>query len=211
MSGSEERGSRVEEEVLERLRLVAGGEAPASASFAADLERLFARHQDRVYAICYRFAGDPEKARDLAQDTLLTAWRKLPSFRGESTFGTWLYGIARWVCLGAFRRKQDLLSADGLIDPASDDKNVLASMGRTEREELLRSAAAAVLDEQEQEAVYLRYVEQMPQDRITDLLGLTSASGARGLLQRCRRKLKAELRTRLAQLGHGTSFVWETR
>lgn len=211
MNETPDRRARDEEEILEHVRLVAEGKVSVSASFSADLERLFARHQDRVYAICYRFANEPQKAQDLAQETLLTAWRKLPSFRGESAFGTWLYGIAKWVCYGAFRRKRDLLSTDGLIDPASDEKGVLTALGRVEREELLRSAAAAVLDDQEQEAVYLRYVEQMPQDRITDLLGLTTASGARGLLQRCRRKLEAELRARLTQLGHGTSFVWETR
>ena len=211
MGNAPDRRTGDEETILERVRLVADGDRSVTSSFTAGLERLFAEHQDRVYAICFRFARDPEMARDLAQETLLIAWRRLPSFRGESAFGTWLYGIARRVCYGAFRRKQDLLTADGLLDPASEEKGVLSAMGRREREDLLRSAAAARLDEQEQEAVYLRYVEQLPQDRITDLLGLTSASGARGLLQRCRRKLKAELQVRLAQLGHGTSFVWESK
>ena len=200
-----------EKRILEQVRFVTDGRLSISTSIAADVERLFAMHQDRVYAICFRFAGDPEKARDLAQETLLTAWRRLPTFRAESAFGTWLYGIAKWVCYAAFRRKQDLLSADGLLDPVSEERSALSALGKQERAELLRSAAAAVLDPQEQEAVYLRYTEQLPQDRITELLGLTTASGARGLLQRCRRKLRAELRTRLVQMGHGTSFVWGTK
>ena len=60
---------------------------------------------------------------------------------------------------------------------------------------------------QAQEAVALRYVEHLPVDEITSLLGLTDKSGARGVLQRCKRKLKRELSRRLAELGHGTSFV----
>jgi len=200
-----------ERRILARVRLVAEGEAPSDAAFVADVERLFTAHQDRTYAICLRFVRDPQRARELAQETLLTAWSKLPTFRGESSFGTWLYGIARGLCFNAVRRKQDLLSADGVVETTSPEQGALQKLRRHEREELLRAAAAAVLDPQEQEAVHLRYVENLPQDRITDLLRLDAAAGARGLLQRCRRKLQRELRQRLAQLGHGTSFVWESQ
>jgi len=211
MAGAPRLDAAAEQRILERVRLVAGGEAPAEGSFVGDVERLFAAHQDRVYAICYRFVRDPERANELAQETLLTAWRKLPEFRGDSRFGTWLYGIARGLCFNAVRRKQDLLSSDGVIETESPEQGALHKLRRREREELLRAAAAAVLDPQEQEAVHLRYVEHLPQARITDLLGLDEASGARGVLQRCRRKLQRELRQRLAELGHGTSFVWESR
>ena len=68
------------------------------------------------------------------------------------------------------------------------------------------TAAKRGLTSEEQEAVYLRYVEGMPQDAITEMLGL-EGSGARGLLQRCRRKLGRELRDQLEQMGHGTSFI----
>ena len=70
--------------------------------------------------------------------------------------------------------------------------------------------ATATLSPLEQEAVHLRYVEGLPQDRITEILGITQASGARGVLQTCRRALTRELRSALAELGHGTSFFRES-
>ena len=74
-------------------------------------------------------------------------------------------------------------------------------MRRSEREALFRRISAATLEPVEQEVVYLRYVEQLPQDTITTLLDLKGASGARGLLQRCRRKLTRALRQETGEDG----------
>ncbi|MCO4768580.1 MAG: sigma-70 family RNA polymerase sigma factor [Deltaproteobacteria bacterium] len=178
---------------------------PIPRALAAQVDGLFASCQRRVYAVCRRMSGSEEAALDLAQDTLLTGYRKLHEFRGDSAFGTWLYGIARGLCMNAIRRRREVLSEDGLLETGDDRASVLAGLRREEREELVRQAAST-LSPLEQEAVYLRYVEDLPQDRITKLLGITQASGARGVLQKCRRTLARELRARLDALGHGTSF-----
>ncbi|HJN73025.1 MAG TPA: sigma-70 family RNA polymerase sigma factor [Myxococcota bacterium] len=78
---------------------------PSDAERVADeVDALFAGQQDRVYAICLRFVGDPERARDLAQDTMLVAWSKLDAFEGRAAFSTWLYSIARNLCFNAMRK-----------------------------------------------------------------------------------------------------------
>lgn len=173
----------------------------------AQVDALFAAHQDLVYAICLRMVGDPERAMDLAQDSLFTAYRRLTGFRGEGSFRAWLVQIARYSCLNAIRKRGELLSEDGVLEVSDPASSVLTRLRRHEREELLRQAAAAALDDTEQEVVYLRYTEGLPLARITELLELPGASGARGVLQRCRRKLGVEVRRRLAELGHGSSFV----
>jgi RNA polymerase sigma-70 factor (ECF subfamily) len=177
----------------------------------AQVDALFVAHQDRVYALCLRFARQPELAAELAQDVLLRAYQKLPEFRGESKFSTWLLSIARYECLNAVRRKRDLLTEDGVLEAGDPSRSALDALRAREREELLRAAAEAVLDPIEQEAVSLRYTEHLPLEAITEILGLDSASGARGLLQRCKRKLHRELVRRLAELGHGSSFVRGSR
>jgi RNA polymerase sigma-70 factor, ECF subfamily len=194
-------------ELIERVRAAVDGRGPAAPGLADEIDALFAAHQARVYGVCRHMVRDPEQAQELAQEVLLTAWRRLPEFRGEAAFSTWLYSIARHTCFNAIRKRQELLSDDGVLESTDPAAGVMSSLHRHQRQELLRLAAEAVLDPLEQEAVHLRYVEQLPQETITDLLDISDASGARGVLQRCRRKLGRELRGRLATLGHGSTFM----
>ena len=198
-----------ERRVLAELRRLGAGQAPTvtGAALAGDIERVFALHSDRVYGLCLRLVRDPDRARELAQETMLRAWQGLAGFRGESGLGTWLYVIARNLCFQSLRKRSELLTDDGVLEVDSAGADALRLLQVHEREELLRQAAAATLEPLEQEAVYLRYVEGLGQEEITRILALEQASGARGLLQRCRRKLKRELLRRLEELGHRSTFV----
>jgi len=55
---------------------------------------LVKQHQKMVYALAFRMTGSLDEAEDLAQETFLRAYRQLDSFRGESSFSTWLCQIA---------------------------------------------------------------------------------------------------------------------
>jgi DNA-directed RNA polymerase specialized sigma24 family protein len=84
-----------------------------------------------------------------------------------------------------------------LSDPAKGPEDLLVE--KLEEAELLE-LMRLTLDEREQEALWLRCYEKMPIDEITRVLGITSTTGARGLLQTARRKLRAAL-ARRAQEG----------
>jgi DNA-directed RNA polymerase specialized sigma24 family protein len=73
-------------------------------------------------------------------------------------------------------------------EPSIDDRIETEMQGRR-----LVDAAARVLDATEQRAIWLRYSERMPVDEISVLLSLDQKSGARAVLQRARRKLRAAL------------------
>jgi RNA polymerase sigma-70 factor (ECF subfamily) len=60
----------------------------------ASFEALYRAHVGRVHGLCRRLVGDWHLAEELTQDVFVRAWRRLPSFRGEAAFGTWLYRIA---------------------------------------------------------------------------------------------------------------------
>ncbi|HET6348776.1 MAG TPA: sigma-70 family RNA polymerase sigma factor [Candidatus Krumholzibacteria bacterium] len=154
---------------------------------------LLLRYRDAVYAWCLRYTRDPERALDLSQDVMLTAWEKIGSFEGRAKFSSWLFAVTRNRCIDASRRV-DLL-ADELIseehpDPAPLPDAVAIDTGGEDR---LLALIRRELDPDEQKAIWLRCIERMPVEEITVLLGVSGSSGARALLQRARRKLRAAL------------------
>lgn len=54
---------------------------------------LVINHQDFLYNLALRVTSHPQEAQDLSQEAFIRAWRALPSFRGQSSFRTWLYRI----------------------------------------------------------------------------------------------------------------------
>jgi RNA polymerase sigma-70 factor (ECF subfamily) len=172
----------------ELVALVRAGGPQAEAAAT----ELFGRYHGRVYAWCRRYRRDPDQALDLAQDVLLTAWRSLATWEGKAPFGGWLFVVTHHACLRAARVRPLMLDEDceleDLPDPRPDPATDLED--RQEREALL-ALVRENLDPQEQRAVWLRCAEKMPVDEITRVLGLESTTGARGLLQTARRKLRA--------------------
>jgi RNA polymerase sigma-70 factor (ECF subfamily) len=77
---------------------------------------LYRRHAGRVYALCLRIEGDVTRAEELTQDVFVRAWERLPGFRGESAFGTWLHRLAVNVVLAdrraAWRRDRRVLAVE---------------------------------------------------------------------------------------------------
>lgn len=74
----------------------------AASGNAGAFERLYRAHVARIHSLVRRML-DADEADDLTQDIFVRAWEKLPTFRGESAFGTWLHRLAVNVILG--RRK----------------------------------------------------------------------------------------------------------
>ncbi|WP_449600786.1 RNA polymerase sigma factor [Paenibacillus sp. Marseille-Q9583] len=64
-----------------------------------DFGHLVTRYQGMVYRVCVKITGEAESAKDMAQEVFIKAYKALPSFRGQSTFSTWLYRIAYRTCL----------------------------------------------------------------------------------------------------------------
>jgi RNA polymerase sigma-70 factor (ECF subfamily) len=63
-------------------------------------ERIYGKHVGHVYAICLRMLADRSWAEDLTQQIFVRAWVKLPSFRFESSFASWLHRLAVNMVLG---------------------------------------------------------------------------------------------------------------
>jgi RNA polymerase sigma-70 factor, ECF subfamily len=157
-------------------------------------EALLLRWRERLYRWCFRMVGDPERALDLTQECLVRAYRGLPSFAGRAAFSSWLFAIARNRCLSALRerplRHDPEVDVEELTTPRVGPEE--EAEHRVGLERTLR-AMESCLSPLERQALWLRAREGVPVGEITRLLGLESASGARGLLQGARRKLRAAL------------------
>lgn len=172
-------------------RIVRDREGPDGRRSAAEL---FARHQRRLYLWCRRYVKDHERALELAQETLLSAYRSLASFEGRSLFTSWLFVIARNRCLNAVTAPSLLRDEDADPDQiASAAPDPATGFEQRQDEDRLRRLMAEHLDAEEREALWLRCFERMPVDQIGAVMRLGNATGARGLLQRARRKLRAAL------------------
>ena len=97
---------------LDLVGRIRAGDAPA-------FEQLYKQHSTRLYNLASRMMGSHGEADDLLQDIFLLAYRKLGSFRGESSLGTWLYRLAMNHCLDVLRNRQTRMGnqTDSLDEP----------------------------------------------------------------------------------------------
>ncbi len=91
-------------------------------------EQIYRTHVGRVYALVVRLADNPSHADQLTQDVFVRTWERLSTFRGESSFTTWLHRLAVNVILtdrrSAWRRTRRITPAGDLIDLEPEAKPV---------------------------------------------------------------------------------------
>ncbi len=161
------------------VRAAAGGDRQA-------FQRLYRLHVGRVHGAIHRLAGyDHARAEDLTQEAFARAWQKLPEFRHESAFGTWLYRLAVNVALMDLRARG--------ADPVStlQDEH-LPDAGNTpfcaaEREELER--AIAMLPARARAVLVLHDIEGWKHEEIGAELGMATGT-SKAQLHRARRLLR---------------------
>jgi RNA polymerase sigma-70 factor (ECF subfamily) len=104
----------------------------------AAFTELVDRYKHKVHWMVKRMTGVDE-AEDLTQDVFLRAYQALPGFRGESKFSTWLYRIARNLCLSELRRS-GRRGEQLALDDESEEKiyHLLPQSGRGLEEQIER-------------------------------------------------------------------------
>ena len=122
-------------EATEERALV--GEARAGDLKAYDA--LVRRHQERVYATIYHMTSNHEDAADLTQETFVKAFRALKSFKGDSSFFTWIYRIAVNKTINHLkqRKHRGQVSLNDLDINAENDPDLVALVSdRTPRRDV---------------------------------------------------------------------------
>jgi RNA polymerase sigma-70 factor, ECF subfamily len=177
-------------------------EALVQAARAGDrdaLSALLIQHQQRIFGFGMKMCGDPEDARDVAQETMLSLVRTLPTFRGESSVSTWLYTVARSFCIKKRRRTKGAPAYHESLDKATQEQ--AAAPAPTPEQTLLgreaREAVASALNRLEpdaREVVVLRDIEGLTAPEVAEVTGLTVAA-VKSRLHRARQALRENLVT----------------
>ena len=130
---------------------------------------LVERYQRDVYRLCYRYVNNHHDANDMAQEAFLKAFRALPSFRGDSSFSTWLYRIAVNTCLN-FRQSRRA-PYEPLSEELPDLKPPVAlSIEEGERAAAVR-AAVAKLPEKQRATLILKLYHELTHEEVARVLG----------------------------------------
>ena len=141
--------------------------------------QLFESYKDRVYSIALRFAGNPNTAMDIAQDTFLKLFSCVRDFRGQASLDTFLYRLVVNSCLDRRRKDRRLLplvdewAATLLARDASPSEALL----RNELAETVRSAVEKLAPELRM-VIVLRYTEGLAYDEIAEAMGCSAGTVA---------------------------------
>jgi RNA polymerase sigma-70 factor (ECF subfamily) len=76
-----------------------------------------------MYNISYRMMNDAEEARDMLQEGFIDAFRRLESFRFESTFGAWIKKIVINKCINALEKRKIVWSDEEITDVQISDSD----------------------------------------------------------------------------------------
>jgi RNA polymerase sigma factor (sigma-70 family) len=153
---------------------------------------LFSRYFDDLYGFFHNKVGSPDEAQDLVQQTMLTCVRNRDSFRGDSSFRTFVFTVARSRLIDRHRqlaRVGELASVTSLRDPG---QSLSTWFRRREREHKLLDALAG-LSLDHRLALELHYVQGFHGSELATVLGLPE-----GTVRSRLRRAKAALLERLA-------------
>jgi RNA polymerase sigma-70 factor, ECF subfamily len=165
----------------------------AEQADVAAYRELYQTYGPRVKAYMMRQGADAATAEDLAQETLLTVWRRAALYTEEKgTAATWIFTIARNLRIDRLRREVPWQELPEEHDQAAEEPLADEVLSAKERQARVR-AALAELPEDQHEVVVLSYIEGLSHGAIAERLGLplgTVKSRMRIAYQRIRAALE---------------------
>lgn len=162
--------------------------ALAAAGDARAFERLYRAHVPRIHSLARRMAGS-DAADELTQDVFVRAWHKLHTFRGESSFGTWLYRLGVNVILG-HRGAQG--AARQRFAEVEDEATLGFSRPASVEHAIDLETAIERLPRGARQVFVLHDVEGFKHEEIAQRLGITTGT-SKAQLHRARMALRGHL------------------
>jgi RNA polymerase sigma-70 factor (ECF subfamily) len=153
-------------------------------------EDLYRESVGRVHCLCLRMCGNRSLAEELTQEAFVRAWQKLPSFRGDSAFSTWMHRLTVNVVLGhqrsaGRRQAREHVAGEELYREGSSTRERPGMAMDLER-------AIARLPDRARTVFVLHDVEGYKHSEISDLAGMAVGT-SKAQLSRARQLLRKAL------------------
>ena len=147
-------------------------------------ELLLNRHRKPVYNFILRFVGDKETAEDLLQEAFMRVIKGAEAYKRQAKFTTWLYTIARNLCVDQTRRRKHRkhASLDAPMDTSDDSGTLMDVIPSTEMASDRKSVnkqlhetmhrAISALSEEQREVFLMREFLDLPFKQIAEVVGV---------------------------------------
>lgn len=139
-------------------------------------EVLVREYQGRILGITYGYVGDPDEARDLAQEVFLRIYQRLDRCRDPRKLTPWMVRITRNLCLDHLRRKK---ARPPRLDLPVEDVRTLASSEPGPEEQTAAEArrslvhrALRTLGNLSREIILLKEIQDLALDEVASILGI---------------------------------------
>jgi RNA polymerase sigma-70 factor, ECF subfamily len=170
-------------------------------------EEIFEHYSSMVYGLALHILGDREEALDVSQEVFLTIYRKMDTFRGESSLKTWIYRIATHRAANRFRwwnriRRRGTVSLEEHLTKSPNNEvfcNLSSSIQSPEKALILKEEHAEIermlleLPLQQRIAVIMRDIEGLSYEEIAESLKV-SLGTVKSRIARGREMLKRHIK-----------------
>ena len=138
--------------------------ARAAAGDVDAFTTIVERYQGMVYSVAHNVLGNHTDAEDAAQEAFLRCYRKLPQYRGEATFSTWLFRLALTASVDYQRRERRRPEPVEVPDMAGDEPELGDGISAA-----MLTAALHDLPDDYRVPTVLRDIYGLPYQEIADL------------------------------------------
>ncbi len=135
---------------------------------------LVERYQEMIYNVAYRMLGDTESARDIAQESFISAYGSLASFKHDAKFSTWLCSIAMNKCRDHLRVRKTTVALDDIeelaVSQGPDPERALSEKQSSRQVQ----AALSALPADYREVIVLKHIEGLDYKEMEAVLGVSA-------------------------------------
>jgi len=156
--------------------------------------QLYKMYSRAMFNICFRMMNDRSDAEDMLQESFSEAFRRLDSFRHESTFGAWLKMIVINKCINEIKRKKAQLEFFDDMSPFEDEEDLPDEQESGLSPEKIRKAMEG-LPKGSRMIFSLYLLEGYDHQEISDILNI-SESNSKTQYMRAKQRIKEILKTR---------------